>query len=260
MLQDEHVIELLSASLDDTLSPEEVTELEAILAASPEARQMLEAMSCDRAALRALPALKVPENLKLRTKLKAQASPGASVTWKRSLMAASALLAVGLATYFYRPISDGQQHLYLHSEKLAWNTAVESEEVILTPDSSKPHALLSPTVSGVYNGRSSKLILQGDAGTSSGAVLWARLSYDFDGDGVYDSHSEPQILKLDETEGYEKLAFEFPAQPDMRDLTQGRVKVELSSHKDGKTPLKVKFDPEQARLELPFDRLSEHQS
>lgn len=257
-MQDERVIELLSGSLDGMLSAEETTELETALASSSQAQELLALMTSDKEALRALPGLRVPDNLKQRGLLKARAQKASSgVPWRRLMMAASLLVAVGLGFYILRPLAAVRSRLHLRPGQLAMKAAQVSEELSLAAaGANTSHVMLSQAVTGSYTGGPTHFHLQCDAGEAEGGRLSVRLAFDFDGDGDFDAHSEPQVLEVDGKEGYQELAYSWPALDGMRDLENGKVQVELASSSDKGPPLKVKFQPEQARLDLPFDRLT----
>lgn len=254
---DERHIELISGSLDGVLTAEESSELETALAASPEARELMAELTADKEALRALPGLAVPPQLKQRALLKARAaSPGGgTVPWRRLMMAASILVVLGLSFYVFQPLAGARHRFHLRPGALAMKAAQASEELSLAAtEANDPHLLTSESVSGKYLGGPHQLHLHCDAGKIDGATLRVRLAYDFEGDGTFDVHSEPRELQLDQNEGFEELACVWEEVPGMRDLTNGKVQVELiNSGKQG--PLKLKFEPELARLELPFDKL-----
>jgi hypothetical protein len=259
MLQDDRLIELLSGSLDGVLSADETSELEAAMARSPEARDLLAQLTSDKEALRTLPALQAPDNLKQRALLKARAaSPAAGMPWRRFLMAASVLLLIGAGFFIFRPIAAIENRLHLHPGALARKAAQASHELSLAAaGSSQSHVMLSQAVSGNYNGGPTHLHVLGDAGNLVGGRLRVRLSFDFEGDGKFDLHSEPRELELDQTDGYQELACTWPTLEGMKSLNKGKVQVELVADSEG-PPLKLKLEPDQARLDLPFDNMEFH--
>ena len=255
MLQDERLIELLSGSLDGVLTTEESAELQTALESSPEARALLAEMTSDKEAIRALPSLPVPANLKQRALLKARAKGGsAGAPWRPLLMAASLFLVVGGTLYTFRPLKSFRLHL--RPGQLAMKAAEASEELTLAAEtSSQPHILLSDALSGRYNHGHARVHFQCDAGKAPGGRVKVSLAFDFDGDGQIDKRSQPQVLEVDDKDGYQDLACNFPDMDGMRDMQNGKVQVELSSESEQGPPVKVKFEPQQAKLDLPFDSL-----
>lgn len=261
MVHDEHVAELLSASLDGALGPQEKSRLEAILKSRPETGALLVKLAADRDALRALPTLIAPTELKARVSSKLPSPRGSGTRWKTALMAASLVLALGLGVTTSRLLTPATERLHLRPQTLASRAGEQTEEFRLSGSShAEPHVMLSPKVSGTYSGGSAQLRLRGDAGEQpGGGKLWIRLAFDFDGDGVYDLHSQPQVLQLDANLGHEEIACHIPLDEGMQDLSRGRVKVELASLEPN-VPLTLQLDPQQAYLKLPFGNLDEHRS
>lgn len=257
MLQDERWIELISSSLDGVLTAEESDELDAALSESPEARALLAEMTTDKAALRALPELQAPANLKQRALLKARASGRSSGgSWQGLLMAASLFLVVGLTIHTLHPLR--ALRLHMRPGQLASKAAQVSEELSLAAESAnQPHLLLSEALSGRYNPGPAHVHFQCDAGRAQGAKVRVALAFDFTGDGEFDKRTRPQVLEVDGQEGYQDMACTFPPMDGMKDLENGRVQVELSSDSASGPPLKVKFEPAQARLDLPFDPVTD---
>jgi hypothetical protein len=254
MLED-RLLELLSASLDGALSPQETEELEAALAGNSDAQQLLAAMLADKEALRALPALQTPEELKRRTLTKAKAAGRSTgLPQGRLLMAASLILAVGLAAYALRPFEGIRNRLHLRPGQLAGRAASIAEEIALVAEGGKPHLFSAQAVSGKHTGGAAHLRLHCDAGTRAGRLV-ARLAFDFEGDGKVDSYSQARELKIDDTEGYQVVACSWDDLTGMRDLDGGQVHLELSNGDKAGPPLKVRFEPEQAHLDLPFQDL-----
>lgn len=257
MLQDERLIELISGSLDGVLTAEESLELETALASSEQARGLMAEMTSDQAALRALPSLQAPANLKQRALWKARSERRASGgSWQGLLMAASLFLAVGITLHTFRPLQ--ALRLHLRPGQLATRAAEMSEELSLAAESANnPHVLLSDSLSGRYNGGPAQVHFQCDAGQAQGAKVRVAMAFDFTGDGAFDKHTQPKVMEVDSQEGYQEMACTFPPMDGMKDLEQGRVQVELSSGSEKGPPLKVKFAPDRARLDLPFDPVSE---
>jgi hypothetical protein len=253
---DERYIELISGSLDGVLSAEERSELEVALAASPEARELMAELTADKQALRTMPGLMTPPQLKQQTLLKARAaSPGGGAPWHRLLLAASVLLVLGLSFFYLRPLAAARHRFHLRPGNLAMKAARASEELSLAAaEANRTHLLTSESVSGKYLGGPTRLHLHCDAGKLADAKLQVSLAFDFDGDGKFDTHSEPRELQLDQNEGFEELACLWEEVPGMRDLENGKVQVQLTNPGQ-QGPLKLKFEPELARLELPFDKL-----
>ena len=254
MPQDDRIIELLSGSLDGVLTAEESAELRTALDSSPEARALLAEMTLDKEAIRALPSLKVPDNLKQRALLKARAKGGSGGwPWRPLLMAASLLLVVGGTFYTFRPL---RSFLHLRPGQLAMRAAEASEELTLAAVTSRqPQVLVSDALSGRYNHGHARVHFQCDAGNAHGGRVKVTLAFDFDGDGQIDKRSAPQVLEIDDQEGYQDVACKFTDMDGMQDMHNGKVQVELSSESEQGPPVKVKFEPQQAKLDLPFDNL-----
>ena len=251
----ERLIELISGSLDDALSAEEIAELEQALAADPSARDLQAKMASDRGALQALPSLTAPPQLKRQALQNAQQRrPVASRLWlRRGLMAASVLIAAGLF-WQARPESPGAR-LNLRPGQLTELAAAEASELMsLTGGDKGAHLMLSEALTGRYQRGTARLQLRCDAGNAAQAHLVVRLAFDFDGDGNFDLRSEPQVLPLDSTEGYQTVACEVPLAA-MTDLEGGRVQVELATVDENAPPVKVRLEPGQATIDLPYQGL-----
>ncbi len=257
MVQDERLIELLSGSLDDDLSAAESSELQAVLESSAEARALLDELRADREALRGLPVLTVPADLKQRTLLRARMkAPGGAAPWTRRLMMAAGFLVTLGLLWTVRPGQVLMSRLHLQPGQLAVTPASASQELhLLAADANKPHVMMSQAVTGRFNGGQAKLHLRCDAGLLKGGRLKVALAFDFDGDGKVDLRTDHQVLEVDDKEGYQELACVFPHHSGMKDLARGHVHVELSSESADGPGLNVQLDPAQARLELPYDTL-----
>jgi hypothetical protein len=255
-LPDDRLIELISASLDGALDAEETAELEAALQDSPAARDLVQAMAADREALRALPAVAAPPALKARALQTIKSMPAElGRPWQRMLaLAACVGLVFGLFSYF-RPVrSLANSVMYLRPGKIAARAAAVSQELHLAAEGAgHSHVMVSEGVSAHYHGGPTRLHLLCDAGLAPGGRLLVRLSFDFDGDGKVDVHTEPQVLQVDHQRGYQELACTWPALAGMKDLKNGRVQVEVAAGEPGGPPLSVRLEPQQAALELPFD-------
>lgn len=257
MLRDERLIELISGSLDGVLSSEEAAELEEALASSAQARQLEAELRLDRQSLRDLPKLAAPESLKRDTllKVRATATPAPSRTWQRVvLLAASVALVVGIFQTF-RAGGVITNTLYLSPGRLTTRVASVSQELHLSSvGGTSSHTMVSENVSGeLLRGKTTRVHLLGDAGAVPGGKLAVRLHFDFDGDGQVDLHSPSRVIEVDGTEGYQNLVCAFPPMEGMRDLHNGTVHLEVAC--ESGPPLKLKLDPQQSRVELPFTAL-----
>ncbi len=254
MPQDERLIELISGSLDDALTSDEEAELEAALAASAEARQLAAELRQDRQALRGLPKLVTPESLKQSTLVKVRAAepPVSSRPWQRVLLlAASMALVVGIFNTF-RFSKATATTLYLSPGRLTMRTDSLSQELHLSAGGgTSSHTMVSENVSGEFlRGKTARVHLLGDAGAVPGGKLAVRLHFDFDGDGQVDLHSPSRVIEVDGTVGYQNLVCAFPPMEGMKDLRNGTVHLEIACETG--PPLKLRLDPQQARVELPF--------
>lgn len=98
MAIDSKIVELINADVDGEISPADKQELEAALAASPEAQAMHAELSGLGKALNELPDLETPPHLKhaIMASLPAPRQEPARESWFRSLLAAPALGYVGM--------------------------------------------------------------------------------------------------------------------------------------------------------------------
>ena len=257
MLSDDRLIELISASLDDALSPQEAAELETALASSAQARQLSEVLRGDSQALRALPSLQAPPELKRRTlaKLSQQAPSALGRPWQRvALLAASFALVVGIFNSFQAG-KEKVNALYLAPRRLVTSAETKGHELRLSSGGTEnSHLMVSENLSGrLLKAKSARVHLLCDAGSTPGGKLSVSLHYDFDGDGQVDLRTSPQVLDLDDTDGYQELLFSFGPAEGMSDLRNGKVHLEVACQ-DG-PPLRLKFEPQGARVELPFSGL-----
>ena len=253
MSQDERLLELISASLDDALEPGEQEELEAALATSLEARQLADELGLDRQVLRSLPALVAPEELRERTLRRIEATSAPVPTrvrpWQRAiLLAASVALVIGVSTAF-GPNRSETNTLYLSLGKLKGQAVAVRDELRLQPISRQ--TMVWENVSGDFlRGEAAQVHLLGDAGTVTGGKLSVRLNFDFDGDGQVDLRSQARVVEMDDTEGYQHLVLDFPPSGELKSLRNGSVQLEVAC--ENGTPLTLKLDSQRARVSLPF--------
>lgn len=95
-----------------------------------------------------------------------------------------------------------------------------------------PTVLVSPPLTGRYNGQTTRFELPVDAGRAIATAVQARLSYDFEGDGSWDRIEMWRYFPNDDRDGWESyresqgLAY---ADGSWADLRSGRVQLELWS-------------------------------
>lgn len=251
----DHLKELLSASLDEVLSAEEQSELEKALASSEEARELLAKMRSDQRALRNLPKLAASPELRRRA---APALPKRQegLSWKRrALKAASIVLVVGLFWYF-RPVKSlVEGRLHLAPGRLVARAAAVSHELHLAArGAEKTEVMTSEPLSASYQGGPTSLHLHCDSGGMPNARLIFKLAFDFDGDGKYEQQTT-ETRELQTKKGYQEVVCTWPEIKGMQDLRTGRVRIEVSNGSDQGPPIKLLFDPDHARTDIPYRHL-----
>ena len=231
MLQDERLIELISGSLDDALSSDETAELQAALATSADARQLLEELRQNRHGVREMPTLQAPPNLKQRVRLKVLASRPAELgrPWQKLLLMAASVALVFGVFYTFRPLKTLANTLHIRPGQLVARVDAVSEELHLAAGGAQSsHTMVAENVTAQYVGGMARVHLPCDAGKLPGGKLTVSLHFDFDGDGKVDLHTAPRLLEVDGREGYQDLVCAFPIVDGMRDMQHGKVHLQVA--------------------------------
>lgn len=248
--------EFLSASLDGELSAEETALLEAELATSDAARRLLDDLRADRERFCHLGELKAPPELKAKTLSRIQklGAPRRPVGRKLLLLAASVVLVMGLFWYL-RPNSTPGARLYFLPGFIAMEAGKVGQDLRVAlggEEGQDGHVLVSAPMSGRFTGGGTKVEFLADAGHFQGGRILVRLAFDCDGDGVFESHGEPQVRELDDQEGFQRIACHWGKVEQIQDLEQGKVKVEVLTQNPDGPMVALDLGEGDVNLEIPF--------
>ncbi len=251
--------EYISASLDGELNVEETALLKAELRASESARRLQEELRADRQRFRNLLPMKAPAELKAQTLSKVQrlGAPRRSVARKLFLLAATALVVMGLFWYL-RPNSGPGARLYFRPGFIAAEAGKIGQDLRVALGGQDQHVLVSAPMSGRFTGGDTRVEFLADAGEVHGGKILIRLAFDCDGDGVFESHGEPQFRDLDNKEGFQRVVCRWGNIEQIRDLEKGTVKVEVLNQDPKSSVVALDLGSENVHLEIPFADLEVH--
>lgn len=217
--------ELLTAALDDDLSPEETNQLENHLAECPACRALEERLNRLESGFRHLPEV-APPPLRPRsvvTRLPEKQASGAAVTAVWSVLLAAAACA---AVTLWNPQSQGGSDLYLSRQQLTHQVPQPEEGLALSEFRSAP-------LRGKFLAQAElRFQIHLDSDSHPCKDLQLEVDYDFDGDGKVDRKETYASFDTDNKDGWEVYTHGHGAlthEGAMRDFTGGTVSCRLKN-------------------------------
>ena len=256
----ERLEELMSGLLDDELSAEEQVELDEQLAASEEARGLLESYRSQAVSLRALVQQKPTQARKdavLRHIKSAPVPlrPSATNNFIWFIGTIAACFVFFSASMALRPVGPPEgRKLFLSAREIQTQPLAQTHQLVLKPGTNEIKVLDSVDLDGFLTAGAAVVNLECDGGQVKGQRLKMRLSLDLDGDDQFDLVQESETFLIDGVVGYEAVSARFPTLPEQYhdEALKGQARLELIGDSMSGDGLSLQFRPEQSFLSLPL--------
>ena len=256
----ERLEELVTALLDNDLSAEERAELDEQLAASEEARSLLESYRSQAEALKALVPQK-PTQARKEAVLRHIKSapvpirPSATHNFIWFVGTIAACFVLFSASLALRPVGPPEgRKLFLSAREIQTQPIAQTHQFVLKPGTDEVRALDSDDLDGFLTAGAAVVNLECDGGRVKGQRLKMRLSLDLDGDDQFDLVQESETYLIDGVVGYEAVSARFPPLPEQYhdQPLKGQARLELIGDAMSGDGLSLQFRPDQSFLSLPL--------